>query len=110
MAYDLDLAADVRALLADEQGITEKAMFGGLAFLVHGNMAVGVSGQGGLMLRVPPDDTASLLELEHAKPMIMREREMRGWIRVDPEGCATDDQLASWVRIGLAHAGSLPPK
>lgn len=110
MAYDTELADGVRAILGPEEGISEKAMFGGLAFLVHGNMAVGVSGQGGLMLRVPPDDTAAHLELEHAAPMVMRGREMTGWIRVEPAGCTTDEALADWVRRGLDHARTLPPK
>jgi hypothetical protein len=104
MAYDSDLAADVRALLAGEPGITEKAMFGGLAFLTEGRMAVVVSGQGGLMLRCQPDETESLLELEHTRPMEMRGRDMNGWIRVDPEGYADDAALQQWVDRGLRAA------
>jgi hypothetical protein len=104
MAYDHDLAADVRAELANEPGITEKAMFGGLAFLADGHMAVVVSGQGGLMLRVPPDELEALLAREHTRPMEMRGRPMSGWIRVDPDGCTSDHALEEWVRRGLEQA------
>ena len=105
MAYDHDLAADVRAVLAGEPDITEKQMFGGLAFLLDGRMAVVVSGQGGLMLRIAPGETEALLEREHTRPMEMRGREMTGWIRVDPEGCASDAELREWVGRGLSAAG-----
>jgi hypothetical protein len=110
MAYDEDIAARIRALLGGESGIVEKAMFGGLAFLVDGNMSVAASGHGGLLVRVPPDDTESLLEGEHLEPMVMRGRETRGWLRVGAEGVQTDQQLDAWVRRGVAHARSLPPK
>ncbi len=110
MAYDEDLAARIRELLGDEPGIAEKRMFGGLAFLVDGNMSVAVSGQGGLMVRVPPDDTESLLERQHVRPMVMRDREMRGWLRVDTEGVRTKRQLESWVRRGVTHARTFAPK
>ena len=110
MAYDEDIAARIRELLGGESGIVEKAMFGGLAFLVDGNMSVPASGHGGLLVRVPPDDTESLLEGEHVEPMVMRGRETRGWLRVGAEGVQTDQQLDAWVRRGVAHARSLPPK
>ena len=110
MAYDHDLAADVRAQLASEPGIAEKEMFGGLAFLAGGHMAVVVSGQGGLMLRVPPDELAALLAREHTRPMEMRGREMKGWLRVDAEGVRTKRQLEPWVKRGVAYARSLPAK
>lgn len=110
MAIDEELAARVRDLLADEPGVEEKRMFGGLAFLVNGNMAVGASGQGGLLVRVPPDDTESLLGGEGVTPMVMREREMRGWLRVSGEAVQTSDRLEAWVRRGAEHARSLPPK
>ncbi len=110
MAYDEDIAARIRELLGGESGIVEKTMFGGLAFLVDGNMSVAASGQGGLLVRVPPDDTESLLEGEHVEPMVMRGREARGWLRVDAEGVQTDAQLDAWVQRGVAHARSLPPK
>jgi TfoX/Sxy family transcriptional regulator of competence genes len=110
MAYDEDLAARIRELIGGESGVREKTMFGGLAFLVDGNMSVAASGQGGLLVRVPPDDTESLLEGEHVEPMVMRGREARGWLRVDAEGVQTDQQLDAWVQRGVAHARSLPPK
>src|SRR5690349_24411911 len=106
MAYDHDhdLADRVRGELATEPDITEKPMFGGLAFMAGDRMAVVVSGQGGLMLRVAPDETEALLALEHTRPMEMRGREMNGWIRVDPEGCADDATLHEWVERGLRAA------
>ncbi|MGV0607449.1 TfoX/Sxy family protein [Mycolicibacterium sp. XJ1904] len=110
MAYDEDLAHRIRELLSGEQGVEEKAMFGGLAFLIGGNMALAASGQGGLMVRVPPDDTAKLLSREHVAPMVMAGREMRGWLRVDGAGLATQRQLRPWVIRGTDYAKSLPPK
>ena len=110
MAYDEDIAARIRELLGGESGVAEKSMFGGLAFLVNGNMSVAASGQGGLLVRVPPDDTESLLEGEHVEPMVMRGREARGWLRVDAGGLQTEQQLEAWVQRGVAFARSLPPK
>ena len=110
MAYDEDLANRVRELIAVESGLDEKKMFGGLAFLIDGNMAVGVSGQGGLMARVHPDETQALMARPHARPFEMRGREMKGWLRVDPEGVRTKRQLEPWVRRGVAYARSLPSK
>ncbi len=110
MAYDEELAERIRELVADEPDVTEKRMFGGLAFLVGGNMSVAASGQGGLMVRVEPDDTEALVTRPHARPFEMRGREMRGWLRVDPEGLRTRRQLAPWVARGLAYARSLPAK
>ena len=110
MAYDEDLAHRIRELVSAEAAFTEKKMFGGLAFLVGGNMAVAASGQGGLMVRVDPADTGALLAKPHARPFEMRGREMRGWLRVDPEGLRTKRQLAAWVTRGVAYAGSLPSK
>ena len=110
MAYDEDLANRIREQLAGETGITEKAMFGGLAFLLNGNMSVGVSGQGGLMVRVGPEGNDEALAQPHARPFEMRGRTMDGWIRVAPEGAETDAQLAGWVRRGTAFARPLPPK
>ena len=110
MAYDEELAERIRALIADEPAVTEQRMFGGLAFLVGGNMAVAASGQGGLMLRVDPDETDALAAAPHAGPMEMRGRTMQGWLRVDDDGVATDDDLEPWVRRGVAYARSLPPK
>jgi hypothetical protein len=110
MAYDQDLANRVREELAGEAGVTEKAMFGGLAFLLHGNMAVSVSGRGGLMLRVGPDATDETLSRPHTKLVEMRGRPMRGWIRVAPEGIKTKRQLGAWVRRGVEFSRTLPPK
>ncbi|MBB3603999.1 TfoX/Sxy family transcriptional regulator of competence genes [Mycolicibacterium sp. BK556] len=110
MAYDEDLANRLRELLATEKGVDEKRMFGGVAFLLNGNMAVCASGQGGLMVRVPPDETATLVSRDHVEPMIMAGREARGWVRVGDDGVRTTRQLQSWVTRGVAFAKSLPPK
>jgi TfoX/Sxy family transcriptional regulator of competence genes len=110
MAYDEDLANRIRELMSGEPKVTEMRMFGGLAFLVNGNMAVAASGQGGLMLRVDPADNEALLEKPNTRPMEMRGRTMDGWLRVDGEGVRTKRQLEPWVRRGVAYARSLPPK
>jgi TfoX/Sxy family transcriptional regulator of competence genes len=110
MAYDEDLANRIRELLANEAGVDEKSMFGGLAFLVGGNMAVAASGQGGLMVRVEPDETDTLVAKPHAGPFEMRGRPMKGWLRVDEDGVRTKRQLEPWVRRSVAFARSLPPK
>jgi TfoX/Sxy family transcriptional regulator of competence genes len=110
MAYDEDLAHRVRELLAGRRGVEEKPMFGGLAFLLHGHMAVAVSGRGGLMVRVPPEETEQLVAREHVEPMVMAGRETRGWVRVDDAGITTKRQLQSWVGRGVEHAAGLPPK
>ena len=110
MAYDEDLANRIRELIAGEPGVTEKKMFGGLAFLVGGHMSVGCSGQGGLMVRVDPEETDALVAKPHAQPFEMRGRAMQGWLRVDAEGLRTKRQLEPWVRRGVAYARSLPPK
>jgi TfoX/Sxy family transcriptional regulator of competence genes len=110
MAYDEDLANRIRELIAGEKGVTEKKMFGGLAFLIGGNMSVAASGQGGLMVRVDPDESDELVKQPHARPMVMRGREMAGWLRVDDEGIKTKRQLEPWVKRGVTYARSLPPK
>ncbi len=110
MAYDEDLANRIRELIAAEPDITERRMFGGLAFLVAGHMAVAASGKGGLMLRVGPGETDALMAKPHAGPFEMRGRPMQGWLRVDAEGLRTKRQLEPWIRRGVAHARSLPPK
>jgi TfoX/Sxy family transcriptional regulator of competence genes len=110
MAYDEDLANRLRELLGDEDAVTEKKMFGGLAFLVHGHMTVAASGQGGLLARVDPADSDAALARPHAAPMEMRGRSMDGWIRVAPEGARTKRDLAPWVRRSLAYVRTLPPK
>jgi TfoX/Sxy family transcriptional regulator of competence genes len=110
MAYDKELAQRIRELIAGEDGLTEMRMFGGLAFLLDGNMSVAASGQGGLMVRVDPDATDDLLSRPHTRTFEMRGRSMAGWIRVDPEGLSTKRQLATWVRRGVEFARTLPPK
>lgn len=110
MAYDEDLATRIHALIGGDPGVTEQRMFGGLAFLIGGNMAVAASGQGGLMVRVDPDETETLLAEPHARPFEMRGRQMQGWLRVDDEGVRTQEQLAPWVERGATYAHSLPPK
>ena len=110
VAYDEDLANRIRELVAGEEGLTEQRMFGGLAFLIGGNMSVSASGQGGLMLRVEPSQTEALLRRPHTRPFVMRGREMQGWLRVDAEGVRTKRQLERWVARGVAYARSLPRK
>ena len=110
MAYDEDLAHRIRELTAGEPGLTEQKMFGGLAFLIGGNMSVAASGQGGLLLRVDPDETDKLAAKPHARPFEMRGREMQGWLRVDSDGLGTKRELEQWVKRGVAYARSLPPK
>ena len=110
MAYDEDLANRVRELMASEPDVTEQKMFGGLAFLVAGNMSVAASGQGGLMVRVNPEASEALLTEPHARPFEMRGSAMQGWLRVDAEGLSTKRELEPWVRRGVAYARSLTPK
>jgi TfoX/Sxy family transcriptional regulator of competence genes len=110
MAYDEDLANRLRELIAMEEGATEMRMFGGLAFLIDGNMSVSASGRGGLLLRVDPADSDGLLAKPHAHPFEMRGRTMKGWLRVDADGLRTKGQLERWVARGVAYARSLPPK
>jgi TfoX/Sxy family transcriptional regulator of competence genes len=110
MAYDETLANRIRELLADEQSVTEKQMFGGLAFLIGGNMAVAASGQGGLMLRCDPDESDALIKKPHASKMVMRGRAIDGWLRVGDEGIKTRRQLEPWVTRAAQYARSLPPK
>jgi TfoX/Sxy family transcriptional regulator of competence genes len=110
VAFDEDLADRIRELVADERGITEKRMFGGLAFLVDGHMAVSASGQGGLLVRVDPDETERLVERAHVRRFEMRGRSMDGWLRVDDAGLRTKRQLGAWVARGVAFARSLPAK
>lgn len=110
MAYDEALAARIRALLKGERGVSEKRMFGGLAFLVDGHMAAAANSHGELMVRIEPDECAELVALPGARPMVMRGRELRGWLNVDATVLDTDDDLAEWVRRGTAYARTLPPK
>jgi hypothetical protein len=106
MAYDDALASRIRELVEGEDGLTEQRMFGGLAFLVNGNMAVAASGQGGILVRVDPAESAQLVETTGAEEMVMRGRSMAGWLRVDPG----EDELPEWVERGVSLARSLPPK
>jgi hypothetical protein len=110
MAYDEDLANRIRELIAAETGVVEQKMFGGLAFLIGGHMSVSVSGRGGLLLRVAPEETEALLAKPHAGPFEMRGKTMDGWLRVEPEGVATKRQLERWVQRGVSYARSLPAK
>lgn len=110
MAYDEQLAERIRRLVQAEDGVTEMRAFGGLAFLINGNMAVSASGQGGLMLRVNPDETEALLAEPHARLFEMRGRQMKGWLRVDIEGLGTERELKEWVTRGVSYARTLPSK
>ena len=110
MAYDEELAERIRALVGTGPDVTEQRMFGGLAFLVGGNMAIAASGQGGLMVRVDPEETEALVAKPHARRFEMRGRSMDGWLRVDDEGIKTKRQLEPWVKRGVTYARSLPPK
>jgi hypothetical protein len=110
MAYDAALAAEIRERLAGITGVYEQRMFGGLAFLVGGHMAVSASGQGGLLLRVDPAATEKLTDPPNVTRFVMRGRELDGWLRVQPEAVADPEELARWVDIGVRYAGSLPPK
>ena len=110
MAYDEELAARVRALMSERADVTEKRMFGGLAFLIGGNMAVAASGQGGLMVRLEPSETGAALDEPGTRTMEMRGRAMKGWIRIDDAVLGDDDVLSSWVERGSAYAAGLPAK
>jgi TfoX/Sxy family transcriptional regulator of competence genes len=110
VAYDEDLANRLRELLAGEAGISEKKMFGGLAFLLHGHMTVSASRTGGLLVRIDPTATEAALARPHVGLMTMGGRTMEGWIVVAPQGLTTKRQLASWVTRSIAYAETLPPK
>ena len=110
MVYDKELADRVREVLQTAHGVTEKRMFGGLAFLVHGNLAVSASSQGGLLLRVDPAKGESLLAEPHVRRFQMRGRAMAGWLRVDAAALESDEELRRWVDHGITYARSLPPK
>ncbi len=110
MAYDEELADRIRELIASEPGLSEKKMFGGLVFMFDGHMSVAVSGQGGLLLRVDPEEQAALLARPHTSAFVMQQKEMRGWLRVGDEGLESDEELAFWVERGVNHAQTLPPK
>jgi TfoX/Sxy family transcriptional regulator of competence genes len=110
MAYDEELADRIRALLGERPGLSERKMFGGLAFLAGGNMAVAASGQGGILVRVDPDESDELVASTPAAPMEMRGRSMVGWLRMDAADVAEDAALGEWVERGWRYASSLPPK
>lgn len=110
MAYDLELADRIRELVASERGLDEQKMFGGLAFLINGHMSVTASGRGGLMVRMDPDEAAALVDDDKVTVMVMRGREMPGWLRVDTAAVADQTQLATWVTRGVTYARSLPAK
>ena len=110
MAYDEKLAERIRGLLGGEPGVTEKKMFGGLAFLVDGNMAIAASGQGGILVRVDPARSDELVSTTKATVAVMRDRPLPGWLRVESDDVAADEELAAWVERGSSYARSLPPK
>jgi len=110
MAYDEALADRIRDLIEGEPLLSEQKMFGGLGFLLGGNMAVAASSKGGILVRVDPDEGERLIATTPAHPMEMRGREMTGWLRVDGPDVASDDALEEWVRRGASYAGSLPTK
>ena len=110
MAYDEELADRIRGLLTNEPDLTERKMFGGLAFLVEGNMAVAANGQGGLLVRVDPTETDTLLATTNARLMEMRGRPMAGWLRIDSEDVRGEHELARWVELGTTYVRSLPAK
>jgi hypothetical protein len=110
MAYDEDLADRIRELMADAPDVSEKKMFGGLAFLIGGHMAISASGQGGALVRVDPARSATVVNRTNAQVAVMRGRPMDGWLRVGSEDLRTKRQLARWVDLGMAYARSLPPK
>jgi TfoX/Sxy family transcriptional regulator of competence genes len=110
MPYDEELADRIRELIGSEGDLTEQKMFGGLSFLIAGNMAVAASGQGGVLVRVDPADSETLVSTTEARLMEMGGRRMQGWLRVDPEDVRTKRQLARWVELGTTYARSLPPK
>jgi TfoX/Sxy family transcriptional regulator of competence genes len=110
VAYDEELSDRIRELLGPQRGITERRMFGGLAFLVGGNMAIAASGQGGVLVRVDPEQSDNLVAATAATEAVMRGRPMAGWLRVASEDLRTKRQLAKWVKLGSNYARSLPKK
>jgi TfoX/Sxy family transcriptional regulator of competence genes len=110
VAYDEDLADRIRELVSGQANLTEKKMFGGLAFLIGGHMAISASGRGGVLVRVDPRDTDKLVSSSSAQIAVMQGRQMDRWLRVDAEDVRTKAQLSKWLTIGTAYARSLPPK
>jgi hypothetical protein len=110
MAYDEVLATRIRDLIGPDPELAEKKMFGGLAFLIRGHMAISASGQGGVLVHVDPERSDDIVSATKATIAVMRGREMPGWLRVSPGDLASDDDLSEWVELGIEHARSLPPK
>jgi TfoX/Sxy family transcriptional regulator of competence genes len=110
VAYDEELAERIRQLIAGEPDLSEQKMFGGLAFLIGGNMAIAASGQGGVLVRVDPAESDTLVATTSARLMEMRGREMKGWLRVELDDVRTESELARWVELGTGYARSLPAK
>ncbi|HEY6428377.1 MAG TPA: TfoX/Sxy family protein [Acidimicrobiales bacterium] len=110
MAYDEALAERIRELVASERGLSEKKMFGGLAFLIGGNMAIAASGQGGILVRVDPERSDTLVRTTKATVAVMQGRGMPGWLRLESEDVRTTPQLRKWVSLGTTFAGSIPAK
>jgi TfoX/Sxy family transcriptional regulator of competence genes len=110
MAFDEELAERIRAVMVDEPDTSEKKMFGGLGFMLDGNMAVAASSDGGLMVRIDPDDADELVRRPGAERMEMKGRKMNGWLHIDGAALESDDVLLDWVTIGLDFATTLPPK
>jgi TfoX/Sxy family transcriptional regulator of competence genes len=110
VAYDEELAERIRQLIAGEPDLSEQKMFGGLAFLIGGNMAIAASGQGGVLVRVDSAESDTLVATTSARLMEMRGREMKGWLRVDLDEVRTESELARWVELGTSYARSLPAK
>jgi hypothetical protein len=110
MAYDNDLAERIRDQIGPDPELTEKKMFGGLAFLIRGHLAISASGQGGVLVRVDPERTDELTGATAATVAVMRGREMPGWLRVGAEHLGREDELSRWVELGIGYARSLPPR
>ncbi|MDQ4503066.1 TfoX/Sxy family protein [Sinomonas sp. ASV322] len=110
MAYDELLADRIRGVLIGKADFTEKKMFGGLAFLIGGNMAVSASGNGGMLLRAEPEASDELCATTGVERAVMRGKAMDGWLRVADEAIDTDEDLERWVQVGIDYASSLPPK
>ena len=109
MAYSENLAMDIRRVIGGQPGMTEKQMFGGLSFLLNGNLACGVI-QDEMIVRVGPEATEEALARPHTRPFDFTGKPMKGWIVVRPEGYASDDDLRGWVRRGVDFAATLPGK
>jgi hypothetical protein len=110
VAYDTELADRIRFVIGTGPGITEKKMFGGLAFLIGGNLAISASGQGGALVRVDPADTDALIATANATLAVMGGRPRRGWLRVSSEDLDSDEQLTEWIERAVGYTRSLPPK